>query len=291
KMASMFLGILIILIINKQSLFYSYGEEIDYSKRKNLYDSINELYEEDKEYGREKFNDEIMKNNYTQNFEQLIRDDLKELSKHLMNFDSDLNENAINNVKYMSVDFGIDSNTQYIKDELVESISNIEYWFDKAMEYKLNLGYSEKTLKNFVTSVLWNRNNIKSTLLDMYVLLSSAGDGNVEESYLSLMFQTIQQKSGDNFCDEFVSEQQKVYYIFMTFIRTQFKAFATITRAYFIQTAMDQGVEYEFDLIKDYTMFKHKFDEKLKNFVEDSVRFMRTLSANIHRCNVQNPII
>ncbi|KAK0165934.1 hypothetical protein PV328_004410 [Microctonus aethiopoides] len=156
-MASMFLGILIILIINKQSLFYSYGEEIDYSKRKNLYDSVNELYEEDEV---KKYDNEILQNNYTLKFEQLIRNDLKELSKQLMNFDSDLNENAINNVKYMSVDIGIDSNTQYIKDELVESISNIEYWFDKAMEYKLNLGYSEKTLKNFVTSVLWDRNNI-----------------------------------------------------------------------------------------------------------------------------------
>lgn len=194
-MASMFLGILIILIINKQSLFYSYGEEIDhlFSKRKNLYDSVNELYKEDeREYEEKKYNNEILKNNYTRKFERLMRDDLKELSKHLMNFDSDLNENAISNAEDMSVDFGIDSNSQYIKDELVEFVSNIEYWFDKAMKYKFNLGYSEKTLKNFVTAVLWDRNNLKSTLLDMYNLLSSAGDGDVEENYLSLMFKIIQ---------------------------------------------------------------------------------------------------
>ncbi|KAK0175259.1 hypothetical protein PV327_009022 [Microctonus hyperodae] len=280
-MASMLLGILIILIINKQSSSYNYGNEIDYKNTKNLYDCVNYLYEVGEYDGRECKN-ELSGNNNSEEFKELIRNDLEELSTQLMNFDSNPYGNPIYNEEEV-ISVNLDLNLQDIKDKLVKYISNIEYWFDKAKEYKLNNGYSEETLKSFVKLVLWDENNVKSTLFEMYGLLSSAG-GIDEGNYLSVIFKNIQLERSDDFCDELISEQQEVYYIFMSFIRTIFKAFATITRAYFVQSVLDEA-----NFVKEYTMFKQTFNEKLNNFIEDSIRYILTLPAKIQRCNIYNP--
>ncbi|KAK0175235.1 hypothetical protein PV327_009001 [Microctonus hyperodae] len=254
---------------------------ISFDDIKNVYNYVNTLYEKGIEYA----NKEELARNTVDNQLKQIMSELRDMSKQLTNFVSHQDEKMDQVVKTLLNNIEMMGDFQSVRTELVQCISNVDYWFQNAIEYETNQGYSQKTLHNFIKSVLWSTDNIDHWLFRIYKLIFPGINNNVRKSFVTLALENAEE-SYERFCDKYISQQQRFYYIFMIIIRTQLKAFVTITQAYALQTAFDH-VNY----VHEYKAFKQTFYDRLTNYFDYFIHYMAHFPAEIRRCDVQNPVI
>ncbi|KAK0175232.1 hypothetical protein PV327_008998 [Microctonus hyperodae] len=157
-MARIIFILLIFAVVNKQTASFSILG-IDFNDIKNVYDYVNTLYGKGVDYANK---DEIEKND-VQNQLRQIMDEMRDMSEQLTNFVSHQDEKMDRVVKILLNNIEVIGDFRSIRTEFVQCIDNVEFWFNKGMEFQENTGYTIQTIKNFIRSASYER------LCDKYI--------------------------------------------------------------------------------------------------------------------------
>lgn len=187
-MARIILILLIFAVVNKQTINSLSIFGIDYNDVMYVYGYINTLYEKGIEYVNK---DEIEENSIQNQLKQIMNE-MRDMSKQLTNFVNHQDEKMDRVMKKLLNNIEVMIDLQPVRTEFIDCISGIDYWFQKAIEYEINEGYSEKALKNFIKSVLWTENNIDHLLFRMYRLIFPGMVDNLRKSFGSLALQNTE---------------------------------------------------------------------------------------------------
>lgn len=180
-MAKIILLFFMILAINKQVMTFNiFGISLD--DIKNVFNYVNVVYQKGIKYANR---DEMARMDPEQQMKEIMSE-LKEISNKLTNFVSHQDEKMEQIVKILLNNIEVTGDFQSARNVLIDSITNIDFWFRNGMEYETNEGYSNKTLQSFAESVLWGTDRVDHSLYKIYELIFPDIDDNLRKNFLLL---------------------------------------------------------------------------------------------------------
>lgn len=173
--------------MNKQALSFN-TFEIDFGRIKQAYNYMNLVYQKGAQYTNK---DLIETNSSSQQLES-IATELRTISKWLMNFGNNQDENinlfgesSSNNIAFLS-DF------ESVRSQLLQHINNVDYLFEKGVTLMENENYNIRTQKTFVNLVLLDTDNLEHTLFKIHKLILPGMNVNIKNGLITLARSHVQ---------------------------------------------------------------------------------------------------
>ncbi|KAK0181021.1 hypothetical protein PV327_003343 [Microctonus hyperodae] len=168
---------------------------------------------------------------------------------------------------------------QFTKTQLNDLFNTIDRLHNKAMTLRFRGQFGETILRNFVKSILWDSNNVPETLerINQLILPST---NYVVPPFIQLILKDAQ----DNLqydCNQYMSAQQRMYYIYTHIILSEMQGLTTLNYAYSIQQMIDRSYNYSIELENAKDLFRNRVTNYYKYLSKTMMYFPR----EIHRCD------
>ncbi|KAK0071305.1 hypothetical protein PV326_001389 [Microctonus aethiopoides] len=127
---------------------------------------------------------------------------------------------------------------QFGKTQLNDLFNTIDRLHNKAITLRFRAQFGESILRNFVESILWNSKSVPETLEQINQLILPSTHY-VVPPFIQLMLKDAQ----DNLqydCDQYMSAQQRIYYIFIQVILSELQGLTALKYAYSVQQMLDR---------------------------------------------------
>ncbi|KAK0077216.1 hypothetical protein PV325_004260, partial [Microctonus aethiopoides] len=168
---------------------------------------------------------------------------------------------------------------QFGKTQLNDLFNTIDRLHNKAITLRFRAQFGESILRNFVESILWNSKSVPETLEQINQLILPSTHY-VVPPFIQLMLKDAQ----DNLqydCDQYMSAQQRIYYIFIQVILSELQGLTALKYAYSVQQMLDRSYNYSIELENA----KQLSQNRIQNYYKYLSTPMRYFPQEIHRCD------